>query len=119
LKLIGQILDSSETLEQSKEKRDSLKKRCDYFKDLYDKNYKELRVKYKIAKEESKNGEINGYAVTHKLRVKNKKGVSQVQKWRFFFDKNLVVTAGSRVDSSYEEDIEEAEKFLEKAERGY
>ena len=104
---------------ESDKKIDSLKKRRVYFMELYDKNSKELNEKYKKAKEKNNNSEINGYAVTHKLRVKNKKGVSQVQEWRFFFDKNLVVTDGSRVDSSYEEDVEEAEKFLEKAERGY
>ena len=117
LKLITEILNSSETLEQSKEKRDSLEKRRDYFMELYDKNSKDLDEKYKKAKEKNNNSEINGYAVTHKLRIKNKKGVSQVQEWRFFFDKNLVVTDAYRVDYSYEEVIEDALKEAEKIER--
>lgn len=104
---------------ESDSKIDSLKKRRDYFMELYDKNSKEIDQKYKIAKERNNNVEIDGYAVTHKLRIKNKKGVLQVQEWRFFFNKDLVVESGDRVDSSYEEVIEDALKEAEKIERGY
>jgi len=114
-----ELLNSSKTLEETSKSRDSLKKRVEYFRNLYDKNSEELKERYKTAKEKSNNGEIDGYAVTHKLRIKNKKGVLQVQEWRFFFNKDLVVESGDRVDSSYEETIEEALKEAEKIERGY
>ena len=96
---------------------DSLRSKAKSFQNRYDHNYDSLNALLKIAKTKNKNSEIDGFAVNHKLRISNKKGIKEIQEWRFFFDTELNVTDCFRVDKPLEEIEEDAEKVLKNIER--
>jgi hypothetical protein len=114
-KIMEYLSNNSESL--STQTWDSLRFTAKSFQNRYEHNYDSLNVLLKKAKTNNKNSEIDGFAVNHKLRISNKKGIKEIQEWRFFFDTELNVTDCFRVDTPLEEIEEDAEKILKNIER--